>query len=203
MPVTIADGTKIIMLGAGGHAKVLHSLATAAGFMIHGVSDPLLSSKEMTAWRSIPVFEEQEIKDIYTPDNTRLINGLGFLGSNNRRQTLFDRYKTMGFDFISLVHPQAWLATDVAIAEGVQIMAGVIVQPECKIGANTIVNTGSSIDHDCEIGQHVHIAPGCTICGNVTIGDGAFIGAGSVIVNGMHVVKDSFIKAGSRVPILR
>jgi len=200
MTMAIADTKQIIMLGAGGHGKVLLELAKCSGLTIHGVSDPLLSLEGTTTWRGIPVVEEREVNYIFIAEKTLLINGIGFLGGNNQRQAVFNKYKAMGFDFVSLVHPQAWLARDVTIAEGVQIMAGVIVQSDCKIGANTIINTRSCIDHDSEIGEHAHVAPGCTICGHVTIGDGSFIGAGSIIVNGVHVAMKSFIRAGSRIP---
>ena len=196
----IADTTQIIMLGAGGHGKVLHALANAAGLKIQGVCDPLLSREEITTWRGIPTFEEKEIKNLFIPKTTLLINGIGYLGEYNRRKFLFNQYKSIGYNFLSLIHPQAWIADDVSISEGVQIMAGVIIQSDCKIRENSIINTRSCIDHDCEIGGHAHGAPGCTICGNVTIGDSVFIGAGSIIVNGRHIAKESFIKAGSRIP---
>ena len=50
-----ADGRPLLMIGAGGHAKVLHALALAAGRVIVGVCDPQLAEKGVTQWRGVPV----------------------------------------------------------------------------------------------------------------------------------------------------
>jgi UDP-perosamine 4-acetyltransferase len=85
------------------------------------------------------------------------------------------------------------------LGEGVQIMAGTVVQPGSKIGDNTILNTRSSVDHDCEIGAHVHIAPGVTLSGGVRVHDDAHIGAGAVLIQGVEVGASSLVAAGSVV----
>jgi UDP-perosamine 4-acetyltransferase len=80
--------------------------------------------------------------------------------------------------------------------EGVQVMAGAIVQPGVRVGANSVLNSRSSVDHDCVIGSHVHVAPGAVLCGSVVVGDHAFVGAGATVIQGVHIGAGAVIGAG-------
>lgn len=82
---------------------------------------------------------------------------------------------------------------------GVQFMANVHVGPNCAIGDNVLLNTGSQIDHDCIIGNHSIVSPGAILCGGVELGESCFIGAGSIIVEGVELENGTFVSAGSLV----
>ncbi len=94
--------------------------------------------------------------------------------------------------FETVIHPSAVIAPEVHIDDGVQVMAGAIVQPGSWLGENVIINTGARVDHDCTIDAHAHVAPGVTLSGNVHVGNGAHIGAGATVIQG--------IKVGTPVP---
>lgn len=57
-------------------------------------------------------------------------------------------------------------------------MANVTVNPDVKIGAHYILNTGCVIEHDCSLGDFVHISLNAALSGNVEIGEGSHIGVG-------------------------
>lgn len=190
---------RLIMLGAGGHASVLHALALSAGHRITGVCAPELAASGAATWRGVPVLGDDTALANMDPSGVGLINGVGQLVGSRARQTVYGRMKGSGFRFPALIHPTAWVADSVGLKDGVQVMAGVIIQPDSTIGENSIVNTNASIDHDCIIGRHVHIAPGATLCGGVSIGDGAFIGAGSTVIQNMAIGKDAIVGAGAVV----
>lgn len=186
----------LIMLGAGGHAKVLLALAQAIGCHVAGICDPELARARQEAWRGVTVLGDDDVLAAMEPSSVGLINGLGQLVDNRTRMTLYDRMTRIGFHFPPLIHPTTWLAPSAQIADGVQIMAGVIVQPDSCVGENTIINTGAQVDHDCQIGGHVHIAPSATLCGGVWIGRGAFVGAGATILPGVRVENNAVVGAG-------
>lgn len=196
MNVSTASGLPLILLGAGGHAKVMHALVEAAGYSVIGICDPQLASEGVLRWRGIPVLGGDEVLGCIKPATVGLINGLGQLIGSRIRERIFMQMRQAGFSFPVLVHPTAWVAGDVRLAEGVQVMAGAVIQPDCEIGANSIVNTCASIDHDCRIGSNVHIAPGATLCGGVQVEDGAFIGAGAVLIQGLRVGGAAVVGAG-------
>lgn len=189
----------LIVLGAGGHAKVLLALAAAAGWRIDGVCDPELAARGVPHWRGWPVLGDDEALARMDPAQVGVLNGIGQMVGASLRAALFARFRGLHFRFPAMVHPHAWVAPDVQLAEGAQVMAGAVIQPDTVIGANSIVNTGARIDHDCSIGNDVHIAPGAVLCGAVQVGDGAFIGAGAVLIQGVHVGAGAVVGAGALV----
>lgn len=190
-----------ILLGAGGHARVVLGLAQALGWPVSGVCDPGLEQAGVTDWQGCAVLGDDTYLDAADPSGVLLLNGIGLMparGSDLRLHTrLHHRWGAVGFVFPACVHPAAWVAPDVVLAAGVQIMAGAVVQPGCTIGAGSIINTGAIVDHDCNIGQQVHIAPGATLCGDITIDDDTFVGAGATVINGLSIGKGAILAAGA------
>ncbi|WP_349971486.1 acetyltransferase [Pseudomonas caspiana] len=194
---TLQNPVPLIVMGAGGHAKVLVALARAAGHEVIGVCDPELSRSRIAFWREIPVLGDDEaIYNLQFPAYG-LINGIGQLVGSAGRRLFFERLCAAGFFFPPLIHPMAWVDDSAELGQGAQVMAGAIVQADAKIGMNSIINTGARVDHDCCVGNHVHIAPGAILCGNVTVGDGAFIASGSVVIQGLKVGEGAVLAAGA------
>lgn len=184
--------TGVIILGGGGHAKVLADALRRVGVPIVGYTD-----RSDRALADVVYLGDDEVITRFNPEAVSLANGVGSIGSTAARQQLYDRFRERGFEFYTVVHPSAIVASGSMVDAGAQIMAGVIVQPGCRIGANAIINTRASIDHDCQIGPHVHVAPGVVMCGNVRIGAGAHVGAGAVIVQGRSIGARSVVGAGA------
>jgi sugar O-acyltransferase (sialic acid O-acetyltransferase NeuD family) len=188
----------VIVLCAGGHARVIIDAISRMGLRMLGVvdTDPVLKGMNILG---LSVLGQEDVLDSYSPGEVWIANGLGGIKSMEPRQKLFEKLKGMGYQFVSVLHPSAVIAENVVLSEGVQIMAGVVIQTGTNVGEDTIINTKASVDHDCRIGKHVHIAPGVTVCGGVTIGENTYIGSGSTIIQGVNIAKDLFVKAGSLV----
>lgn len=188
----------VIVLGAGGHAKVLLDILLKNSVTILGITDPNknIIGKQI---QGVQVLGDDEVVLKYPFDTVQLVNGLGSVGPTNRRQELYDKFKKMGYSFARVVHPSAIIALDVIISEGVQVMAGAIIQPGSYIGQNTIINTKASVDHDCLIGAHVHLAPGVTVSGGVQVGEKVHIGSGATVIQGIFIEKNSVVGAGAMV----
>lgn len=188
----------VVILGAGGHAKVLLDALRAQGVIVVGVVDPELA-ESATGWRELAVIGNDDTLLDLDPIGFKIVNGVGSLPGNNLRHKLFQKFKSAGFEFLSVIHPSVIIGSGVKLGEGAQVMAGSIIQSDCLIGRNTIVNTGAKLDHDCSIGADVHIAPGVTISGNVVIEDGVHIGTGASVVQSVHIGRESVIGAGTVV----
>lgn len=187
----------LVFLGAGGHAKVLLGLVRAMGQVVAGVCDPALEKQGVGVWCGVPVLGGDEAFEALTPHSHALVNAVGALPGRDARRRLYERYRERGFVFPVLVHPFSWVDCNVDLADGVQVMAGAVIQPDCTIGANTTINTRASVDHDCRIDAHVHIAPGATLCGSVSVAAGAYVGAGATIIQGLHVGAEAIVGAGA------
>lgn len=191
------DDRPLILLGAGGHAKVSLALALACGRRVVGVCAPELAAAGFPTWRDLPVLGDDAALERLDPDTTGLLNGIGQLVGSQSRQDVFQRLRGRGFRFPALVHPSAWVDGSCRLEEGVQIMAGAVLQPDVRIGENCIINTRAGIDHDCCIGNHVHIAPGATLCGAVRVADGAFVGSGATVIQGLTIGAGAVVAAGA------
>lgn len=189
----------LIMLGAGGHAKVLLSLAHILQLNVIGVCAPEFIEKGLKDWRGIEVLGDGYDLDGYDPTEFDLINGIGQRINDRKRRLIFEKFKSYGYFFPALVHPSASVDSSAILQEGVQVMAGAVIQVDSYIGNNVIVNTGASIDHDCRVGDHVHIAPGAVLCGTVSIADDVFIATGSCLSSGIKVGERAIVGAGVSV----
>lgn len=187
----------VIILGAGGHAKVLADTLLIRGIPILGFTSPHEESVPIMC--DVHRLGNDEVILQYSPDKVRLVNGVGSAGSPTLRQRLFQQFKSSGYSFLSVMHPSATLSPECYLSEGVQIMAGAIIQVGSCIGCNSIVNTKASVDHDCTVGEHVHIAPGVTISGGTKIGHGVHIGTGANVIQGISIGEGSVIGAGALV----
>jgi sugar O-acyltransferase (sialic acid O-acetyltransferase NeuD family) len=141
---------------------------------------------------------DEKIFNIH-PERILLVNALGSTKSTKARQKLFETWRGNGYSFASVIHPSAVVASSVTLAEGVQILAGAILNPNTTIGANTIVNTGAILEHDCTVSDHVHLAPGVRVAGKVSIGRHTHVGIGSTIIQGLTIGESCLIAAGAVV----
>ena len=191
---------EIIIIGSGGHARVVKSLVELIGYKVIAVCDPDDSNKNHPVWKGIKFYKEESDLSFFDKDKVYIANGIGHMPhKSSSRKNAYNLLNEMGFFFPPLVHPVAWVSNYTIIEDGVQIMAGAVIQTGTKIDKNTIINTSASIDHDCKIGKNVHVAPGVVLCGDVNVGDDSFIGSGSNIIQSINVKKESFIKAGTIV----
>ncbi len=187
----------LILLGAGGHAKVLVSLVGALGRHFAGVCDPALAAAGLREWRGLPVLGDDSALERHGPDAFEIVLGLGPIPQSTKRTQLFEMLIDKGYRIPALAHPDALIDSTTVIEEGAQIMAGSIIQPDCTIGRNAVVNTRASIDHDSEIGDHSHIAPGAVLCGGVKVRESAFIGASATLLPMVVVGVHGLVAAGS------
>ncbi|MFW9270432.1 acetyltransferase [Pseudomonas sp. NR3] len=187
----------LVILGAGGHAKVLLSLVMSAGFEVLGVCDPALTDQIGGQWRGIPILGGDAALDALPPGTVELVNGIGQLVGTSGRQGIYQLMKERGYRFPVLLHPTAWVDATADLHEGVQVMAGAIIQADVVVGTNSIINTRAGIDHDCWLGADVHVAPGATLCGSVQVGNGVFIGSGATVIQGLKIGMEAVVGAGA------
>lgn len=188
----------LVLIGAGGHAKVMLSLARALGRVVVGVCDPVLTRNGVTHWRGVPLLGDDDVLANSSPEQFELVNGIGLLPRGTPvRQRIHERFTRQGFRFPALVHPTAWVDPSAMLAAGAQIMAGAMLQADVTVGESTIVNTGARIDHDCHIGNHVHVAPGAVLCGGVEVGDFAFLAASCTVHPHVRIGEKALVAAGT------
>lgn len=186
-----------ILLGAGGHARVVYELARVIGYDVIGLCAPDFPDERDSFWGGVKYFGSDDSLDSVDSNDYYLLNGIGQMPFSVVRKFVYDKFVGRGFYFPALIHPFSFISPTATISSGAQIFAGAILQANTKIGENVIINTRVSVDHDSVISDNVHLAPGSIVCGDVCIEAGVFVGAGAVIANGVRVGMNSVIGAGA------
>ncbi|AWN23741.1 transferase [Deinococcus irradiatisoli] len=180
----------ILIVGAGGHAKVVLSTLLASNYHVEGCLDEQ-PSRWGTSVLGYPVLGGLELLE--RPDRRAVLA----IGNNQARRTLSERYPAV--EWVSAVHPQAVVDASVVIGVGSVVFAGAVVQADTTIGNHVIVNTAATVDHDCVLEDYVHVAPGTHLAGQVRLEQGAFLGIGSVATPGITVGEWTTVGAGGVV----
>ena len=186
----------LILVGGGGHARVLLSTLLQRGKSVIG----FISPDDMGGMLlGIPHIGGDEAAFAYDPTQVLLVNGVGSVATISNRLRVYEYFRNRGYCFASVIHASAIVAPEAELADGVQIMAGAILQTGCVVEEDCIINTGAQIDHDCVIRAHAHIAPGAVLSGNVHVGMRAHVGAGATVIQGVRIGNDSVVGAGAVV----
>lgn len=180
-----------VVVGAGGHAKVVIATLQAAGHTVQAVLDDN-EAKIGTAVLGIPITGPTAALAEFGAAPAVLA-----IGDNRRRCELVEAFRDQHWGIA--VHPRAVVHASVCLGAGTVVFAGAIVQPEAVLGPHTIINTGASVDHDCRLGRGVHVAPGARLAGDVWVGDGALLGLGSVVLPGVSIGAWATVGAGAVV----
>ncbi|MGB2985554.1 MAG: acetyltransferase [Phycisphaerae bacterium] len=198
MPSKRKQTQECVIVGCGGHGRVVLDILTTAGDCeVIGFVD---SNPRMIGRRV------DGIEVLGQPDDLPgLRSELGVeraivaVGDNGARRGLADRLDALGFELINAIHPSANLARTVTLGRNIVIAAGVLVCAHCQIGDSVILNTGCIIDHESLIGTATHICPGARLAGRVTVESGAFVGIGATIIQSVRVGYEAVVGAGAVV----
>ncbi|WP_027633910.1 acetyltransferase [Clostridium hydrogeniformans] len=191
---------KIVLIGAGGHCKVIIDLIKSKKeFEIIGILDKE-SNKDMNKVLDIPIIGTDSIlQDLYNSGVEYAFICVGAINNMNIRNVIMSRLESIGFKFPVLIHRDAIVSSYSSIEDGTCIMSKAVINPDSTIGRNSIVNTGAIIEHDCRISSNCHVSPGCILGGNVELGVDTHIGIGSTVSNGVRIGNNVTIGAGSVV----
>lgn len=182
--------SELVVIGGGGHAKVVIATLDALGRRPTAVydDDPTTHGTEILG---VPVVgTPAEVADRSD------LEGILAVGHNASRE---ERVRGLSLRWISVVHPAAHVHSSVKLGEGTVVFAGVVVQPGAVLGAHVIVNTGATVDHDCQIGDFAHIGPGAHLCGDVRVGPGALVGVGASVRPAARIGEGATVGAGAAV----
>lgn len=191
----------VIIVGAGGHARVVADALLAGGTRVLGFTeaDPDLVGTEVFG---LPVLGNDTVLMRYKPDEVMLVNGIGGVGrreSASTRRSTQSRLVERGWRFASVVHADAIVSPNAHLGNGVHVLARAVVQPGAFIGEGCIVNTGAIAEHDVVLGAFTHLAPGAVVCGEVEVGEDSHIGANAVVRQGLRLGASTVVGAGAAV----
>lgn len=192
---------KKVMIGAGGHARVIYDSIQALRYPITGGNAEIYYIDEL-----VPAFFNAiritDAEAYAMKDELVMVMGIGGVtpAQLQRRYMVFERYTFAGFSFPFIVHPSAVISIYATLLTGVTVGPGAIVNVGALVKEGVIINSGAIIEYDVVIQQGAHVCPGAIILGGATVGKHALIGAGAVVLPGAVVPDGFLVKAQSRYP---
>ncbi len=183
---------RLLVLGAGGHAKVVAEAAIACGFarVAFASDDPLAHGRRVLGHPIVGAIADSVARGEFDAVVVAI-------GENATRLRLQDRFEAEGAPFARIVHPRAVVSPSASIGSGTVVFANVVVNAEARIGRACILNTACVIEHDCVLGDGVHISPGAALAGAAGAGQRAWVGLGACVRQGVRVGAGSIIGAGA------
>ncbi len=175
------DPNAVLIFGGGGHGKSLIELIRASGqYVIGGVID---DHKPLQAEvLGVPVVgRSNDLARLYLLGYRLMVNAVGGIGDISQRIGVFERGRSAGFIFPTVIHPTAFLEASTVLADGVQVFPHVYIGSDAKIGYGVILNSGVIVSHDCQLGDYVNLSPGAILAGEVRVGEATLIGMGVTV----------------------
>jgi sugar O-acyltransferase (sialic acid O-acetyltransferase NeuD family) len=186
---------RLLILGAGGHAKVVAETAITVGrwdriaFLDdrHPALSELLNLPVIGRFSDALAFRESYSEAVVA------------LGNNDSRIGWLRTLEVKGYTLPTIVHSKAYVSPYAVLGVGTVVFAQAAVNADARLGRGVIINTGATVDHDCFIGDGVHVCPGAHLAGEVRVGAHACIGIGAVVKQQTVIGEGVTVGAGAVV----
>lgn len=164
-------GKSLLILGAGGHGKVVAEIAKDLGF----VKTDFLDDNSLEAVGKIQNLPE--IGKAYD----HIFCGIG---NNQLRKQLLEQIQNLPYkrDIPTLIHPTAYISRTAQIQPGTIVEPKAIVNAGSRVGEGCIISVGAIVDHDTVIGTCAHVNAGAIVKAGGTVADYEKLEAGSVVL---------------------
>lgn len=186
----------IFILGVGHNTIVYIDLVEMCGYNVKGLYH---YNDDMTGklYWGYPV-----IGSFDTLYSKKSLQGLNFAlsqGNNDIREECFKEIKKLGGNIPTIIHPKATVSKFSELDEGVIVHANAVIDPDTKIGCNSVISFNVGICHSCIIGNHCFFSPGALLGAYTTVEDKVFMGISSKSVSGKvdRIGYKAYIGAGA------
>ena len=197
---------RFVVIGAGGHGRVVADALRACGSQVVGFVDgnpALVGTRPGKDEARVIATLDELLNDpegvplaLAGEDASALAFALG-IGDNEARLSIVAGLA--GRPLPPIVHPAAYVSTSASIGPGSVVLPGAVVHTSARIGCAVIVNSGAVVEHDCVVADGAHVSPNATLAGGVRVGEGAWIGAGATVIEGRAVGAWALVGAGASV----
>jgi UDP-N-acetylbacillosamine N-acetyltransferase len=159
---------KLLIIGAGGHGRVIGETAAVCGYSVAYLDDQ--PGPDV-------VGSILELEKLYEQYDSFFVG----IDNNMTRRVLTERLKAAGVHIATLIHPTAYISPTASIGEGTIVEPKAIVNTNSKIGVGVIISVGAIVDHDSMIEDYAHINAGAICMSGSKVETGKKIEAGEVV----------------------
>lgn len=181
---------KVIIIGTGGHAKVVADIVLKSGDIIKGFID---KNEKQEKFIGYPILGNDNCYINYL-DCYFIIA----IGNASIRQRINN--SMYGVKWYTAIHPNAVISdVNVNIDYGTVVMPNAVINSCSSVGKHCIINTAAVIEHDNCIGDFSHISVGAKLAGGISVGEKSHIGIGAVIRECIAICDNVIVGAGAVV----
>lgn len=174
----------VIIIGSGGHSKVVADIVKANGDNVVGFLDDLEKSENIIG---------------RVDDYQKYCNDAEFViavGDTEDRERIS---KSMDCRWYTAIHPTAVVSPNATVGEGCVVAPNAVINSGATVGKHCIINTSAIVEHENIIEDFAHISVGAKLGGNVRVGKSTFVGIGAVVKNNISICENCIIGAGAVV----
>ena len=185
-----SPNSTLLILGAGGHGRVVADAALAQGRWVRvrvSDRDPARVGEELLPGLRVEPLDEA------VSASSEVHVAIGSAAARAREA------QAIGLPLATVIHPQASVSPHAHVGEGSFVAARAVVAPSARLGACVIVNHGAVVDHDVQVGAFSHVAPLVALGGNARIGQRVLVGASATVLPGVELGDDLVVGAGAVV----
>ena len=190
----------LLILGAGGHSKVVAETAIASGVASHiaFLDDRCVCFDSCPPLMGWPVIGPLSLA-LHADSRSQFDAAVVAIGNSATRLHWIQQLQIAGYSLPVLIHPTAWVSPSAHLGPASVVFAQAAVQAQVSIGTGAILNTGCSVDHDAKLADGVHLCPGSHLGGEVTVGARSWIGIGASVIHQVCIGSDVTVGAGAAV----
>ena len=166
----------LLILGAGGHGKVVKEVA-----------ESILDAGGKCLYNRIAFLDDNSpdaIGRIADADQYTAQFDCAFVGVGNNavREQLQSALEKLGYQIPVLIHACAYISKTAAIESGTIVEPKAIVNASAAVGRGCIISVGAIVDHDSRIGAFCHVNAGAICKAGSEIPNGTKLEAGQVVM---------------------
>lgn len=161
-------GKSLLIIGAGGHGKVVSEVAAACGYDNISFLDD--NSEEA-------IGKISEMKTFCCQFENAFVG----IGNNQFRNKMIKELLEIGYEVPILIHPTAYVSKTAKISAGTVVEPLAIVNANSVIGKCCIVSVGAIVDHDTVLEDCVHVNAGAIVKAGAHVLENRKIDAGEIV----------------------
>lgn len=185
--------TRLIIIGARALGRKVCNYAREAGFDVVGFLDDKTDALDGFAGYP-PIIGSVENWLVHADDRY-----VCAVGDSQMRAKYAAIIEQKGGEFVSVIHPSAYVGPNVKIGEGCVVCPYAVVDCDLTMGRHVIVNVHTLVAHDCILEDCVTLSPNVHLGGRTKIRRAAFLGINESTVPGVEIGEDSIIAASACV----
>ena len=192
------DPLRIVVLGGGGHGRVVADIIRATGHTLIGFADAderMLGTYIASAEAEV-LCSQRQLRAFLAADCADAV--VVAIGDNDARLCALRRMIGT-LEVPSLIHPSAQVDPTARIEEGTVVMPRAVIGAAVVVGRGVIVNTSAQLDEGVSVGDGAHISPGAILMPGSRVRMCGWVGAGAIVEPNVVIGRHAIVGAGALV----